>query len=613
MRCFNAIALSLLSYFIITLPASAEPIGASPESGVSPCPVCNCGPTTTVPPGVTTTTIRVTTTIVQVTTTSPTTPSTTLASSCPYYKLAINAGVTVHEVSSWYLPPDYNNWDSKINLDCYKDEMKKAKEFGVLVNAILPGYYSGVGPAYFDDAQTLLLLGQFDPSFYNYLGAYSALLIASTPKFTRPGNCNLMQNVEGVMTCTQADIYFDDQCNPVNENVAKAACGTNPTNFAGSAVLNNLVGTPISLMWKADVDIDADMSMVNFPLELNSVGKSWLWKASSDTPLLVYDPEHKGEIKDATQLFGRWTFGGQKVAALLESSAVKSAQPWENGYAALKTMDQNYDQKVSDKELDSLALWFDENRDGVSQAGEVKRLDAVGVKELYFNPDKVDPVSKNIHASIGFAREVNGKIVKGESIDWFADGAINTVELYAKHILAKAQGSVVKTTAPEAIKEKQVEVHGARPEQPKPASEYMPDRSLRTDKVTGVYAWKFDDKNINSLKKKDGYLVMFEKKDGEIVGITLSELPVGGAQKTVNTIVKQFRLDGKRSLGGSDESRISFNVNVAEGSVMKNIANVSADGKEIVGETIATVKDESGKPASLRYRWKATKIEWPKN
>ena len=39
---------------------------------------------------------------------------------------------------------------------------------------------------------------------------------------------------------------------------------------------------------------------------------------------------------------------------------------------SLALLDTNHDGKLSGKELDALALWFDKNRDGVSQPGEVK-------------------------------------------------------------------------------------------------------------------------------------------------------------------------------------------------------------------------------------------------
>ena len=39
---------------------------------------------------------------------------------------------------------------------------------------------------------------------------------------------------------------------------------------------------------------------------------------------------------------------------------------------------------------------------------------------LYYKPDRTDPKSGDLHADLGFERLVNGKLVKGASVDWFA-------------------------------------------------------------------------------------------------------------------------------------------------------------------------------------------------
>ena len=75
---------------------------------------------------------------------------------------------------------------------------------------------------------------------------------------------------------------------------------------------------------------------------------------------------------------------------------------------------------ISGKELDALALWFDKNRDGISQPGEVKSLSSLGVVALYYKPDRTDPKSGDIRADLGYERLVNGKLIKGASVDWFA-------------------------------------------------------------------------------------------------------------------------------------------------------------------------------------------------
>ena len=67
-----------------------------------------------------------------------------------------------------------------------------------------------------------------------------------------------------------------------------------------------------------------------------------------------------------------------------------------------------------------MALWFDKNRDGISQPGEVESLSSLGVVALYYKPNRTDQKSGDIQADLGFERLVNGKLVKGASVDWFS-------------------------------------------------------------------------------------------------------------------------------------------------------------------------------------------------
>src|SRR5690606_41632977 len=56
--------------------------------------------------------------------------------------------------------------------------------------------------------------------------------------------------------------------------------------------------------------------------------------------------------------------------------------------SALGTLDADGDGQISGEELKPLALWFDENRDGVSQAGEVRPVVEAGVTALFYQPDR---------------------------------------------------------------------------------------------------------------------------------------------------------------------------------------------------------------------------------
>ena len=181
-----------------------------------------------------------------------------------------------------------------------------------------------------------------------------------------------------------------------------------------------LCASPISLLWDENASLTDSMTVVPFSIDASRPEAFSLWKASEKAPLLVYDPTHTGKVTSAKQLFGTYTFGGRTTkAAYYQSDEART--PWDNGYEALALLDTNRDGKLSGKELDPLALWFDKNRDGVSQPGEVESLSALGVTALYYKPDRTDPKSGDIQANFGYERLVDGKLIKGASVDWFAN------------------------------------------------------------------------------------------------------------------------------------------------------------------------------------------------
>jgi hypothetical protein len=104
---------------------------------------------------------------------------------------------------------------------------------------------------------------------------------------------------------------------------------------------------------------------VAFDLDGTGRPQKWNW-VKADTGILVWDPSGSGRITSGRQLFGSvtwWIF-------------------WENGYAALDALDDNRDGELSGDELVGLAVWFDRNSNGVSDAGEVRSLASLGITTI---------------------------------------------------------------------------------------------------------------------------------------------------------------------------------------------------------------------------------------
>ncbi|NBT56285.1 MAG: heme utilization protein, partial [Betaproteobacteria bacterium] len=92
---------------------------------------------------------------------------------------------------------------------------------------------------------------------------------------------------------------------------------------------------------------------------------------SPEDGLLVLDINQDGVINDGSELFG-------------SSTKLANGANADDGYAALREMDSNHDGSISqdDDVFAHLGVWVDHNSDGVSNADEVKSLDALGITKI---------------------------------------------------------------------------------------------------------------------------------------------------------------------------------------------------------------------------------------
>lgn len=91
--------------------------------------------------------------------------------------------------------------------------------------------------------------------------------------------------------------------------------------------------------------------------------QGWL---TPDAAWLVWDPDWRGEIKSGFDLIGQRSW----------------SVFWRDGFEALRALDDNHDGELTGAELDGLALWCDENENGVSEPGEVLPANVHGVTAI---------------------------------------------------------------------------------------------------------------------------------------------------------------------------------------------------------------------------------------
>ena len=140
---------------------------------------------------------------------------------------------------------------------------------------------------------------------------------------------------------------------------------------AGLATLRNLprgAVTPIIFSTRTVDSIEdllAPENHVAFDLRGYGPKERWPW-LRAETALLVWDPERKGEITSAVQLFGGYTFEIFRA----------------DGYAALAALDDNRDGMLRGAELNGIRAWFDRNSDGRSEAKEVLDLNTLQIEAI---------------------------------------------------------------------------------------------------------------------------------------------------------------------------------------------------------------------------------------
>lgn len=378
-----------------------------------------------------------------------------------------------------------------------------------------------------------------------------------------------------------------------NANCSYLGMGSNPnpglTNCGGIDFLG--LASPISLILGGAVsDLESNYSLVNFPITPGRSHEFFTWKASAAAPLLVYDPEHRGIISRADQLFGNWTFGGQRVASLVTGAPNVE---WRDGYEALGTLDANGDSKISGPELLPLALWFDSNRNAVSEPGEVRDLSSIGVKELYYKNGQRDRITGNIVSPVGYLRELpNGRNEIGASVDWYASGIRSfddAMENFVGFTAAEPSVGMPSLTAPDV---------------------YAAAKSAAD--LTGIWSW-----SVNSAPAKGMPAGVYPKgdffiQDGLEGGFLITSVQMMGGKAAGQEIIATSitPMKGTKSVDSGGATVLVFETiepSKAKPVILKSTAVLQPDGRTIEGETTVSGKFRTGSNTALAYQWIATR------
>ncbi|MBP9838229.1 MAG: hypothetical protein KBC84_05900, partial [Proteobacteria bacterium] len=333
--------LSIFSLIFISTQNSYAnpPVGASPESGVDPCPVCSC-PTTSIPIFPTTT--------VPVVTTSTTTTTTTAACLPGQHREGTVCKENCYE-TSFYVYQNYYGGDfiydqksgqrqtclEKIIKDIHTTYNAMGWNTGkgsmnVTQNDTATGDYRSQGYKWHDDSVTGMLWTYLAGSnscypngvktdfntaltnstvwqcLYNSLGtnyqANKAYINCKSvdangnyvnyylhDKSTGFGGGSDSSKYNSTQpACPDGTLTLDANCNMMKKSDVANKCGT--AGILGRNYTSFWKSTPLSLVLDDNYDINSNISLVPFALNPTSDKNFWVWKGSEKTPLIVYDP-----------------------------------------------------------------------------------------------------------------------------------------------------------------------------------------------------------------------------------------------------------------------------------------------------------------------------------
>ena len=392
--------------------------------------------------------------------------------------------------------------------------------------------------------------------------------------------------------------YMDKNCKYTQMSPAKKICG-----FGG------LSWSPISLIFDTTTNLNEGMTVVQFSVDPRQPGASSIWRGSASAPLLVYDPARTGKVTSARQLFGNFTFGGRSSSPSMDDAA-PLGEPWSNGYEALGRLDTNNDGKISANELDPLGLWFDANRDGVSDDGEVVRAHTRNVQEIFYQSPASSESSRDVHLTRGFTRLVDGEEVVGRSVDWYAETFMNQQEA-SEALHAKFTGGDTKQftgatstdlTEGDALAPfSRLKDINAMTFSPQAVSNHARD-------LSGYWMWSTNDAEG---EKHPGFFV-FQQEGDKIFGYNIIEAILDDNSDGLRSAVRVVPAAGEVHTAPNGDKVLSFKLFDPNGEVtVSSTATISESGTVLEGTTTQHITSSHGdktQSVETSYSWKGKKI-----
>ena len=176
------------------------------------------------------------------------------------------------------------------------------------------------------------------------------------------------------------DLLINDPNGGISQDLADYILQTNRYNDSISIqIYDPLI---LDLNGNGKIDLTSTSNGVHFDHNGDGVSHKSSWVSKEDG-ILVYDRNGNGNIDDGGELFGNFTQIKDKES---------NQRLAKDGYEALKEFDSNNDGLIdkNDDKFKDLKIWQDANSNGISDEGELKSLDELGIASLSLNHNEVN-------------------------------------------------------------------------------------------------------------------------------------------------------------------------------------------------------------------------------
>lgn len=225
----------------------------------------------------------------------------------------------------------------------------------------------------------------------------------------RPGSFNLSPNGTGIDFSQLNNIGSNGPGIQINANALNNAMGNLAQYIPTDPLVLDLNGDGVHLT-------DYGSAPVLFDIDHDGGSKEQTGWVSAQDGIVVMDLNHNGKIDDISETLSEY-FNG-----VVGTGGNAGTKPYANGLAALKSLDSNADNQFTSADgaaWGEVKVWQDTNHDGITDVGELKTLDELGITAINLTPTVQSGLVRDgneILASSTFTQIVNGQSVTKEAL-----------------------------------------------------------------------------------------------------------------------------------------------------------------------------------------------------